>query len=187
MKYPRLLGYPKNYYDFPFSSFPPLFFICLTTWPYLFHIIINKKRVWSVVPWSILFYLIKEKCSMSSTGPFLGICEWSNPNAYPRLREVFQCRVGTDRWNRAPILAVQICFGWPKSVWVILKCKITKTPLQAQIDLGHPKHVWMAKISARHQLSMPARHRRVSPRLKTIINKDKTGDFVILITILALC
>ncbi|KAI8567457.1 hypothetical protein RHMOL_Rhmol02G0123300 [Rhododendron molle] len=50
--------------------------------------------------------------------------------------EVFQCRVGTGHVVPSTILTVQTCFGRPRFVWVILKCKIIKTPPQAGLLLG---------------------------------------------------
>ncbi|KAI8551845.1 hypothetical protein RHMOL_Rhmol06G0218700 [Rhododendron molle] len=46
-----------------------------------------------------------------------------------------------------------MCFERLRSVWVICKCKITKTALQAQTDLGRSKYVWTTKMSARHHVS----------------------------------
>ncbi|KAI8569175.1 hypothetical protein RHMOL_Rhmol02G0258500 [Rhododendron molle] len=49
-------------------------------------------------------------------------------------------------WCRAPSRSFQTCFGWFKFVWVIFKCKITESPPQSQIDLGHLKHVRTAEM-----------------------------------------
>ncbi|KAI8524161.1 hypothetical protein RHMOL_Rhmol13G0128500 [Rhododendron molle] len=50
--------------------------------------------------------------------------------------EILQCRSGTGQVGPSTISAVQTCFKRPRSVCVIFKCKIIKTPPQAQTDLG---------------------------------------------------
>ncbi|KAI8527253.1 hypothetical protein RHMOL_Rhmol12G0061500 [Rhododendron molle] len=51
------------------------------------------------------------------------------------------------------ISAVRTYFGQPRSVWVIFKCKIIKTPPQAKTGLSRPKHVWMVEMRARHHVA----------------------------------